>query len=63
MMHITGTASFAKLTIVNALGQIVGSHQLKNGQAAVDFSLLPTGVYSLQISSAQGTQMVKVIRE
>lgn len=63
IVNITGPVSPAKLMIVNALGQIVGLHHLQNGQGSVDLSLLPAGVYFLQISSAEGTQTVKVIRE
>ena len=54
-----------ELICMNVLGDIVYKELLVgiNKEWTIDFSFLPTGVYSIKVSNAEGTAIKKFIKE
>lgn len=54
--------SQVSVKLVNALGQVVLS-EIVNGKAAINTSALPKAIYFIQIQSASGSKIMKLIKE
>jgi hypothetical protein len=62
-LYIDGPEEFYSLTILNILGQLVYTYNDFRGNQKVDVSNLPTGQYFISISSDQGLESMRFIKE
>ena len=62
-LYIDGPEEFYSLTILNILGQLVYTYNDFSGNQKVDVSNLPTGQYFISISSDQGLESMRFIKE
>ncbi|WP_131450747.1 T9SS type A sorting domain-containing protein [Flavobacterium subsaxonicum] len=60
---ISNTNPIEAVSVVNTLGQQVVSKTINNTNATVDFSLLNSGIYFVQLSSGGSQKTIKVVKE
>lgn len=53
----------AQVLIFNAIGELVMSKQLAAGRTELDLSVFATGIYSVQVKTANASQFVKLVKE
>ena len=64
-LELIGYGKAARLTVLNALGQVVRTQELAAGQrqATVDLTAQPAGVYLLRVSTDGGSDLRRIVRE
>lgn len=51
------------VTLVNVIGSVVASAQVKNGAATVDMKAMPPGLYYVKFSDGTNTGFIKVVKQ
>lgn len=59
---IIGTGLTGRLEVINAIGQVIETRAF-TGDSLLDLSMYPNGLYVVQLSSEQGVQTIKLIKQ